>query len=85
MDLAQRKVIVDDKSVSSAKRMGGARTAAVATRCDRHEGGDRESLYAFGAEIESNAVEESTSSRLRKKLGREFVQTSRGLGYQVGE
>lgn len=41
-----------------------------------------ESLYAFGAEIESNAVEVYVS-RLRKKLGRNLVQTIRGLGYQV--
>ncbi len=41
-----------------------------------------ESLYAFGAEVESNAVEVYVS-RLRKKLGRDFIQTSRGLGYQI--
>ena len=41
-----------------------------------------DSLYAFGAEVESNAVEVYVS-RLRKKLGREFVETIRGLGYQV--
>ncbi|MDB5613797.1 MAG: DNA-binding response regulator, OmpR family, contains and winged-helix domain [Devosia sp.] len=41
-----------------------------------------DSLYAFGAEIESNAVEVYVS-RLRKKLGRDFVSTERGLGYQV--
>jgi len=41
-----------------------------------------DSLYAFGAEIESNAVEVFVS-RIRKKLGRDFVTTSRGLGYAV--
>ncbi|WP_029042631.1 response regulator transcription factor [Cucumibacter marinus] len=41
-----------------------------------------DSLYAFGAEIESNAVEVYVS-RLRKKLGREFITTARGLGYAV--
>jgi two-component system OmpR family response regulator len=41
-----------------------------------------ESLYAFGAEIESNAVEVYVS-RLRKKLGRNLIQTVRGLGYQA--
>ena len=41
-----------------------------------------DSLYAFGAEVESNAVEVYVS-RLRKKLGRDFIQTSRGLGYQI--
>jgi DNA-binding response OmpR family regulator len=41
-----------------------------------------DSLYAFGSEIESNAVEVYVS-RLRKKLGRDFVRTARGLGYQI--
>lgn len=41
-----------------------------------------DSLYAFGAEIESNAVEVYVS-RLRKKLGKDIVTTQRGLGYQV--
>ena len=42
-----------------------------------------EALYAFGSEIESNAVEVHVS-RLRKKLGREAIETVRGLGYRLG-
>lgn len=42
-----------------------------------------ESLYEFGAEIESNAVEVYVS-RLRKKLGREAIRTIRGVGYRAG-
>lgn len=42
-----------------------------------------DTLYAFGSEIESNAVEVYVS-RLRKKLGRDAVLTMRGLGYQAG-
>jgi two-component system, OmpR family, response regulator len=41
-----------------------------------------DSLYEFGAEIESNAVEVYVS-RLRKKLGRESIKTVRGVGYRV--
>lgn len=41
-----------------------------------------DSLYAFGAEVESNTVEVYIS-RLRSKLGREFIKTERGLGYHV--
>lgn len=41
-----------------------------------------DTLYAFGAEIESNAVEVYVS-RLRKKLGRETIRTMRGLGYRL--
>jgi len=42
-----------------------------------------EALYAFGSEIESNSVEVHVS-RLRKKLGREAIQTQRGVGYRLG-
>ena len=42
-----------------------------------------DALFAFGAEIESNAVEVYVS-RLRKKLGAELIHTARGLGYRLG-
>jgi two-component system OmpR family response regulator len=42
-----------------------------------------ERLYAFGAEIESNAIEVYVS-RLRKKLGRDTIETIRGMGYRLG-
>ena len=42
-----------------------------------------ERLYAFGAEIESNTIEVYIS-RLRKKLGRELIETVRGMGYRLG-
>ena len=54
-----------------------SRRGAIVTKADIED-----SLYAFGAEIESNAVEVYVS-RLRKKLGKDFVTTLRGLGYQV--
>lgn len=41
-----------------------------------------DALYAFGAEIESNAVEVYVS-RLRRKLGQDIVVTMRGLGYRI--
>lgn len=41
-----------------------------------------ESLYAWGEEVESNAVEVYIH-HLRKKLGADFIQTVRGLGYQL--
>lgn len=40
-------------------------------------------LYAFGDEIESNTVEVYVS-RLRKKLGRDTIETLRGMGYRLG-
>jgi two-component system OmpR family response regulator len=39
-------------------------------------------LYAFGDEIESNTIEVYVS-RLRKKLGRDTIETIRGLGYRL--
>ncbi|WP_426139537.1 response regulator transcription factor [Pseudomonas sp. DWP3-1-2] len=41
-----------------------------------------ERLYAFGAEIESNTIEVYIS-RLRKKLGRDLIETVRGMGYRL--
>jgi two-component system, OmpR family, response regulator len=41
-----------------------------------------DALYAFDEEIESNAIEVYIS-RIRRKLGRNFVQTIRGLGYSL--
>ena len=40
-------------------------------------------LYSFDAEVESNTIEVYIS-RLRKKLGKDVVQTIRGLGYRLG-
>lgn len=41
-----------------------------------------DALYAFDDEIESNAIEVYIS-RIRRKLGRDFVRTIRGLGYRL--
>jgi two-component system OmpR family response regulator len=40
-------------------------------------------LYAFDADVESNAIEVHVS-RLRKKLGAGIIETERGLGYRLG-
>lgn len=83
VDLAHRTASTNGHAVSLTAREWAvverllSRQGAIVTRAEIEN-----SLYAFGAEIESNAVEVYVS-RLRKKLGREFVQTVRGLGYQV--
>jgi two-component system, OmpR family, response regulator len=41
-----------------------------------------DALYAFEQEIESNAIEVYIS-RIRRKLGPDFVHTARGLGYRL--
>lgn len=42
-----------------------------------------DTLYGFGDEIESNAIEAHVS-RLRAKLGRGSIVTQRGFGYRMG-
>ncbi len=83
IDMARKTVSVNGTAAELT-----AREWAVLERLVSHRGAIvtrseiEDSLYAFGAEIESNAVEVYIS-RLRKKLGREFVVTARGLGYKV--
>lgn len=40
-------------------------------------------LYSWNQEVESNAVEVHIH-HLRKKIGKDFIQNHRGLGYQIG-
>jgi two-component system OmpR family response regulator len=42
-----------------------------------------ERLYAFDSAVESNTIEVHVS-RLRKKLGRDAIETVRGVGYRLG-
>jgi two-component system, OmpR family, response regulator len=41
-----------------------------------------QALYAWGAEVESNAIEVFIS-QLRKKIGSQYIKTLRGLGYRM--
>lgn len=43
-----------------------------------------ESLYAWGEEIESNAIEVFIY-QLRKKIGAQYIKTVRGLGYRMNQ
>jgi two-component system OmpR family response regulator len=84
IDLARRIVSVSGKLVDLT-----AREWAVLERLVRHpnaliaKADIEDSLYEFGAEIESNAVEVYVS-RLRKKLGHDAIRTVRGAGYVIG-
>ncbi|MGV8855826.1 MAG: response regulator [Devosia sp.] len=83
INTATRAVTVAGKAVTLTSREWAvldrliSRRGAIVTKAEIED-----SLYAFGAEVESNAVEVYVS-RLRKKLGRDVVTTLRGLGYQV--
>ena len=74
-------------AVERVNQRGGVRTAEGARllQLDRYDskGQIEEALYAFGSEIESNTVEVYVS-RLRKKLGKDCVETLRGIGYRLG-
>ena len=54
-----------------------ARPGAVLSKAQLED-----ALYAFGAEVESNAVEVHVG-RLRKKIGAGAIATVRGLGYRL--
>ena len=41
-------------------------------------------VLGFESELASNALEVHVSA-LRRKLGRELIETVRGLGYRIGE
>jgi two-component system OmpR family response regulator len=41
-------------------------------------------VLGFESELSSNALEVHVSS-LRRKLGRELIETVRGMGYRVGD
>ena len=83
VDLGRRTAMVDGEQASLTAREWAvlerllARRGGIVTKSEIED-----SLYVFGAEVESNAVEVYVS-RLRKKLGKDFVRTVRGLGYQV--
>lgn len=83
LDSGRRKVAVRGTPVDLS-----AREWAVLDCLARSPGGIvaktaiEDALYAFGAEVESNTVEVYVS-RLRKKLGKEVIATTRGLGYHL--
>jgi len=84
IDLARRSVKVGREQADLT-----AREWAVLERLARRpdmmvaKSDIEDSLYEFGAEIDSNAVEVYVS-RLRKKLGRDLIKTVRGAGYKIG-
>lgn len=81
--IADRRVVANNREITLSGREWAvlerllSRAGAIVSK-DQIE----ETLYAFGWEIESNTVEVYIS-RLRKKLGREYVATVRGVGYRI--
>jgi two-component system OmpR family response regulator len=85
IDVVSRRVEVEGKAIELSAREWAvldallARPNAVVSKAQIEE-----ALYAFGSEIESNTVEVYIS-RLRKKLGRDYIATIRGVGYRLWE
>ncbi|AOZ69162.1 DNA-binding response regulator [Rhodobacter xanthinilyticus] len=83
IDLAQKRVSRGGKAVSLTAREWAlfeaflSRPGQVFSRAQLED-----KLYAFDAEVESNAIEVHIS-RLRKKLGARVIATERGLGYRL--
>lgn len=83
LDPASKQASVGGKPIALS-----AREYALLLDFMRHPGHLRsraqleESLYAWGEEVESNALEVYIH-HLRKKLGADFIQTVRGLGYRL--
>lgn len=83
IDFAHRSIQRDGKPVQITAREWAVLERLTRTPNARVSKSEIEdSLYEFGAEVESNTVEVYIS-RLRKKLGRDFVTTLRGIGYMV--
>lgn len=85
IDLARRVIYRDGKNVPLTSREW------VVLDCLLRNAGTivskvaiEDSIYSFGCEIESNAVEVFVS-RIRKKLGSTSIMTARGLGYVMYE
>ncbi|MDP9589995.1 response regulator [Shinella sp. AETb1-6] len=84
IQLADRRVLREGEAIDLSSREWAV-LARLAARPEAivSKGQIEEALYAFGSEIESNTVEVYVS-RLRKKLGKDCVETLRGIGYRLG-
>ncbi|TPP05948.1 response regulator transcription factor [Rhizobium glycinendophyticum] len=79
----RRLVAADGTDVSLSSREWAVLDRLIARRhAIVSKGQIEEALYEFGAEVESNTVEVYVS-RLRRKLGKDAIETVRGLGYRI--
>ena len=84
VDLVARCAWLDDERIELTSREWSVLEALVLRPGRIVTKGELERLVlGFESELASNAIEVHVSS-LRKKLGRELVETVRGMGYRVG-
>lgn len=85
LDPAARRVTVDGRAVNLTAREYALleallrRAGRIVSRADLEQ-----LLYGYDGEIASNAIEVHLSS-LRRKLGRDAIETVRGMGYRIAE
>jgi DNA-binding response OmpR family regulator len=77
VDVGGRPVALTPREWAILDRLS-RRPEMVVTKLDLED-----TLYGFGDEVESNAIEAHVS-RLRAKLGRDCIETVRGFGYRMG-
>lgn len=83
VDVTARTVTRDGKAVSLTRREWAAlealmrRPGTVVSKASLED-----SLYSFDVDLGSNTVEVHISN-LRKKIGKDMVETVRGLGYRI--
>ena len=83
VDIATRNILKQGRSIDLTAREWAVLSCLLHSRnATISKSRLEDTLYAFGAEVESNAVEVYVS-RLRKKLGHDVIQTIRGLGYRM--
>lgn len=83
VDLAARRVRRDGQTVDLTGREWSILEALVLRAGRLVDKGDLERLVVgFDSELSSNALEVHVSA-LRRKLGREMIETQRGLGYRA--
>lgn len=83
IDLARRIITIEGRAVDLTSREWAVfELLARQPNIMVSKGAIETSLYEFGAEVESNAVEVYVS-RLRKKLGKDAIVTIRGAGYKM--
>lgn len=83
LDPADLSVLFNGKSIALSRREFSVLALLMERPSSiRSKGEIEDRLYGWGEEVESNAVEVHIHN-LRAKLGRDMIETVRGLGYRI--
>jgi two-component system OmpR family response regulator len=85
LDIQGRRAHIDDRNIElTAKEWAVLEKLAKRPGCIVSKEALDQALYSFDDDIGSNTLEVYIS-RLRKKLGKQRIETLRGLGYRLVE